>query len=91
MEESRGSPIGKCTRTRISHDNYNCITALVNGYDLLKRYAGTKLHTFPAEEDVPIDGVARGLWREAILEKDAEGRSRVNRITYDRLSGNSSL
>jgi TnpA family transposase len=56
---------------------------VIQALDLLKRYAGTKLHTFPAEEDVPIDGVARGLWREAILEKDAEGRSRVNRITYE--------
>src|SRR3954470_15400686 len=56
---------------------------VIQALDLLKRYADTKLHTFPAEEDVPIDGVARGLWREAIVEKDAEGRSRVNRITYE--------
>jgi len=56
---------------------------VIQALDLLKRYAGTKLHTFPAEEDVPIDGVARGLWREAVIEKDAEGRSRVNRITYE--------
>ena len=32
---------------------------------------------------MPIDGVARGLWREAVVEKDAEGRTRVNRITYE--------
>ena len=56
---------------------------VIQALDLLKRYADTKLHTFPAEEDVPIDGVARGLWREAVVEKDAEGRSRVNRITYE--------
>ncbi len=37
MEESRGLPIGKCTRTRISHDN--CITALVNGYLLVDEIA----------------------------------------------------
>jgi TnpA family transposase len=56
---------------------------VIQALDLLKRYADTKLHTFPVEEDVPIDGVARGLWREAIIEEDAEGRSRVNRITYE--------
>jgi TnpA family transposase len=56
---------------------------VIQALDLLKRYAGTKLHTFPAEENVPIDGVARGLWREAVVEKDAEGRSRINRITYE--------
>jgi len=56
---------------------------VIQALDLLKRYADTKLHTFPAEEDVPIDGVARGLWRDAVVEKDAEGRLRVNRITYE--------
>jgi hypothetical protein len=25
----------------------------------------------------------RGLWREAVIEKDAQGRERVNRITYE--------
>src|SRR5439155_10160451 len=56
---------------------------VIQALDLLKWYTGTKRHTFPAEENVPIDGVARGLWREAVVEKDAEGRSRVNRITYE--------
>ena len=51
--------------------------------DLLKRYADSKLQTFPAEEVVPIDGIVRGLWREAVVEKDAEGRQRINRITYE--------
>ena len=27
--------------------------------------------------------MVRGLWREAVIEKDPEGRSRVNRITYE--------
>ena len=56
---------------------------VIQALDLLQRYADTKLRTFPAEEDVPIDGVVRGLWREAVIEKDAEGRQRVNRITYE--------
>ncbi|MBV8557523.1 MAG: Tn3 family transposase, partial [Planctomycetaceae bacterium] len=56
---------------------------VIRALDLLKRYADTRLHTYPADEDVPIDGVARGLWREAVVEKDAEGRARVNRITYE--------
>jgi TnpA family transposase len=51
--------------------------------DLLKRYADSKLQTFPAEETVPIDDIVRGLWRDAVVEKDGSGRSRVNRITYE--------
>ena len=47
---------------------------VIQALDLLKRYADSKLQTFPAEEDVPIDGIVRGLWREAVVEKDAKGR-----------------
>jgi len=27
--------------------------------------------------------VVRGLWREAVIEAEADGRIRVNRITYE--------
>ena len=40
---------------------------IIQALDLLKRYADTKLHSFPAEEDVPIDGVARGLWLQVVV------------------------
>jgi hypothetical protein len=56
---------------------------VLSALDLLKRYADSKLQTFPAEEVVPIDDIVRGLWREAVVEKDAEGRQRINRITYE--------
>jgi hypothetical protein len=32
---------------------------------------------------VPIDDIVRGLWREAVVEKDAKGQQRINRITYE--------
>ena len=32
---------------------------------------------------VPIDDIVRGLWRDAVVEKDAKGRQRINRITYE--------
>jgi TnpA family transposase len=56
---------------------------IIQALDLLKRYAGTRIQTFPAEEAVPIDGIVQGLWRDAVVEKDAQGRQRVNRITYE--------
>ena len=56
---------------------------IIQALDLLKRYAGTKLQTFPVEETVPLDDIVKGLWREAVFEKDALGRQRVNRITYE--------
>ena len=56
---------------------------IIQALELLKRYADSKLQTFPVEEVVPIDDIVRGLWREAVFEKDAKGRQRVNRITYE--------
>lgn len=50
---------------------------------LVKRFADSKARTYPADEVVPLDGVVRGLWREAVVEKDAAGRVRINRITYE--------
>jgi len=32
---------------------------------------------------VPLDGVVPIAWRDAVIERDAQGRSRINRITYE--------
>ena len=56
---------------------------VIRALDLIKRYAGSKVRTFPAEEEVPLDGVVRGLWREAVIEQNAQGRQCINRITYE--------
>ena len=49
----------------------------------MKRFADTKLRCFPIDEDVPLEGVVRGLWRDAVVEQDAAGRDRINRVTYE--------
>lgn len=56
---------------------------VMQALELVKRFADTKVHTFPPDEEVPLDGVVRGLWRDAMVEKDAAGRDRVNRVTYE--------
>jgi len=56
---------------------------VIRAPELLRRYADSKLRVFPAEEDVPLDGVVSGLWRDAVIEPDAQGRQRINRITYE--------
>lgn len=56
---------------------------VMEALDLVKRFAESKVRTFPPEEAVPLDGVVRGLWREAVVEPDAAGQDRVNRLTYE--------
>lgn len=56
---------------------------VMQALDLVKRFADTKVRVFPIEEKVPLEGVVRGLWRDAVVEKDAAGQDRVNRMTYE--------
>jgi hypothetical protein len=51
--------------------------------ELLRRHADSKERVFPTDEDVPFDGIVNGLWRDAVTETDAQGRKRINRITYE--------
>jgi TnpA family transposase len=43
----------------------------------------SKLSCYPLEESVPLDGVVPMAWRDAVTERDAQGRTRINRITYE--------
>ena len=56
---------------------------VMQALDLVKRFADTKVHTFPPDAEVPLDGVVHGLWHDAVMEQDSVGRNRVNRITYE--------
>lgn len=56
---------------------------VIRALDLLKKYADSKVHTYPLDEIVPTDGVIRGSWQEAVMEKDKNGKNRVNRLTYE--------
>jgi hypothetical protein len=48
-----------------------------------RRHLDSKLHCYPLEESVPLDGVVPIAWRGAVIERDAQGRPRINRITYE--------
>src|SRR6187549_1206541 len=50
---------------------------------LVRRYATSRQRYIPIDEVVPIDGVVRPLWRDAVVDTDAKGRPRVNRLTYE--------
>ena len=55
----------------------------IKAINLIRRYSNTQLQNFPLHENVQLDGIVRGLWRDAVIEKDTEGRPRINRINYE--------
>jgi TnpA family transposase len=56
---------------------------VIRALELIRRYAETRLRTYPIEEDVPLDGIVRPLWRDAVVDQDPQGCPRVDRITYE--------
>jgi hypothetical protein len=50
---------------------------------LVKRYAGSRVHVYPLEEQVPTAGIVSGPWLETVLEQDDNGVERVTRLTYE--------
>jgi hypothetical protein len=47
---------------------------------IVKKYASSRMHACPLEEQVPIDDIVNGPWSETVLERDANGVQRVNRF-----------
>ena len=38
---------------------------------------------YPIDENPPIDGVVRPMWRDFVQEKDTQGEWRINRVNYE--------
>ncbi len=56
---------------------------VLDALGVIARHAARKMRCYPFEEAVPLDGVVPAAWRNAVLEDDARGRTRVNRIAYE--------
>lgn len=56
---------------------------VLDALGVIARYATRKMRCYPPEEAVPLDGVVPTAWRNAVLEDDVRGRTRVNRTVYE--------
>ena len=56
---------------------------VIKALELLKKYAHSKARYYHPTEDIPIEGVLKSGWKEILLEKDAQGNERINRINYE--------
>ena len=56
---------------------------VLEALDVISNHAGRKMRLYPAGEAVPLDGVVPPAWRDAVIERDAKGRARSNRIAYE--------
>lgn len=56
---------------------------VIEALELLKKYAQSQARYYASEEEIPIDGVLKSGWKEILLEKDPDGKERINRINYE--------
>ena len=65
------------------HSNNETHRPVLDALAIVKQYAGSRLHTYPAEIEVPTEGIVRGPWQETVTERDAQGATRINRLAYE--------
>ncbi|MGD1704712.1 Tn3 family transposase [Dapis sp. BLCC M229] len=56
---------------------------VIQAIELLKKYAQSRARYYENGENIPIDGVLKSGWKEILLEKDSDGKERINRINYE--------
>lgn len=56
---------------------------VIMAIELIKNYAGTGFQYFSLSENIPVDGVILQSMKEAVIEKDSQGKARINRINYE--------
>jgi TnpA family transposase len=56
---------------------------ILDALAVVKKYAGSRVHTYPPEMLIPIAGIVRGPWQDTVIEKDERGTPRINRLAYE--------
>jgi hypothetical protein len=66
------------------HSNNETHRPVLDALAIVKKYAGSRLHCYPLEEQVPIVGIVRGRQQDTVIERDnAGGAQRINRLAYE--------
>lgn len=65
------------------HSNNALHRPVIQALDLLKQYADSSFRYYPAGVTIPIEGVIKPGWRDIIVEEDADGNERINRVNYE--------
>lgn len=56
---------------------------VVEALAVMRRHRDSKTQFLPTDETIPLDGVVKDAWREAVVDEDDRGRHRVIRLAYE--------
>jgi Domain of unknown function (DUF4158) len=56
---------------------------IIRALALIREYMHSGLQFYPADEVVPLVGIVRPIWRDLVVEQDADGTLWVQRLPYE--------
>jgi TnpA family transposase len=56
---------------------------IIQALQIIEKYYDLGTHYFSDIDEVPIEGVIRPVMKDAVIEKDENGKNRINRINYE--------
>jgi hypothetical protein len=56
---------------------------MIQALALIRAYVSSGLQCYPMEEAIPLEGVIRPMWRDFVVEHDADGATRIHRLHYE--------
>lgn len=65
------------------HSNNETHRPVLDALAIVKQYTASRLHTYPAEIEVPMESIVRGPCQETVTEREAQGGTRINRLAYE--------
>jgi hypothetical protein len=63
--------------------NNNVHRPVIKALELIKKYTPLTTRYFNNDKEMPIDGVVKPGMKETVIEKDENGKERINRINYE--------
>jgi hypothetical protein len=65
------------------HSSNETHRPILDALAIVKKYAGSRVHTYPSEMVIPMAGIVRGPLQDTVIEKDERGTPRINRLAYE--------
>ena len=65
------------------HCNNSCYRPILDALDWVRQHRDLNRRHIRLDEGIPIDGVVPSKWRDLVIEDDATGRTKTNRVNYE--------
>jgi TnpA family transposase len=73
----------KLLNTLFLRCNNDAYRPVMRALEIVQSGRGERTQYHPVTDDLPVDGVIKSKWLDIVIETDAKGNRRINRINYE--------